>query len=130
MDSIVKNAIQQLKRGKSGDHLGLTIEIFKTLKDTTLLQTLTQLFNRTHKEGRLPKTWGHSIAIPLFKAGDPQAPENYRAIMMNAILHKIMAKCCDNLLRRGQYHEEATTQAAFRKGYSCSDHILVLRAVI
>lgn len=41
-----------------------------------------------------------------------------------------MAKCCDNLLREGRYHEAATRQAGFRKGYNCADHIFVLRTVI
>lgn len=116
--------------GKSGDHLGLTIEIFKTLQETTLIPVLTQLFNKIPREGHLPEEWGHSTAIPLFKAGDPQMPENYRTIMINAILHKVMAKCCDNLLREGRYHEVATTQAGFRKGYNCADRIFVLRAII
>lgn len=30
-DKAVQRAIQQIKRGKSGDLLGLTVEIFKTL---------------------------------------------------------------------------------------------------
>lgn len=55
-DKMVKQAIQQLKSGKSGDHLGLTIEIFKSLKETTLVSTITQLFNKIHQEGRLPRT--------------------------------------------------------------------------
>lgn len=69
-------------------------------------------------------------AVSLYKAGDPAMPENYRTIMVNAILYKLMAKCCDNMLRVGKFHEKSLTQAPFRKGHNCADHIFVLRAVI
>lgn len=76
-EKIVETTIKQLKRGKSGDQLGLTIEIFKTLLDTELLPTLVNLFNKIVTNGCLPEAWRHSMAIPLFKASNPQGPENY-----------------------------------------------------
>lgn len=129
-DKLVKTAIGQMQWGKSGDSTGITAEIFKALKNTTLVSVLTRLFNKILTEGQLPMEWGRSTAVRLFKAGDPELPGNYCTIMINAILHKLMAKCCDNMLRAGKYHEKAVTQAAFRTGHSCADHIFMLRAVI
>lgn len=76
-EKIVKEAIGQLKRGKSGDCGGLTTKIFKALKSTSLVKVLTRLFNKILKEGDLPLEWGQSTAVLLFKAGDPTCQRNH-----------------------------------------------------
>lgn len=79
-----------------------------------------------------PKAWSGSMAIPIHKKGDKKVEQNYRTIMMNNIFlnHKMMSKCCEILLRKLKLLKVNTMQAAFRKKYSCSNHLFLFRTIV
>ena len=84
------------------------------------------------KEKRWPDPWKISVVIPLFKKGDASLCENYRPISLGNCLGKILDKILNKRLElwldeRQILREE---QAGFRKGYSPSDRMFVLNALI
>lgn len=89
------------------------------------------IFNRAMCEG-LPETWRLSTIVPIFKAGDPTEPGNYRTIMVGHTLARLFASILEQRLSRWAESEgiRAAGQAGFRRGFSTLDHILTLRAII
>ena len=84
------------------------------------------------KEKKWPDPWKISVVIPLFKKGDASLCENYRPISLGNCLGKILDKILNKRLElwldeRQILREE---QAGFRKGYSPSDRMFVLNALI
>ena len=55
-----------------------------------LLDPLVQTFNQVLMEG-VPPTWCTGLIHPIFKAGDPDDPGNYRGITVVPILAKLYA---------------------------------------
>ena len=49
-----------------------------------LVELLAVMFNRAMCEG-FPDTWSMSTIVPIFKAGDPMMPGNYRTIMIGIL---------------------------------------------
>ena len=73
-----------------------------------------------------------TIVPPLFKAGDPAVPGNYRTIMVGHTLARLLASILEQQLSKWAENEgiRATGQAGFRRGFSTLDHIFTLRANI
>ena len=91
------------------------------------------LFNIIFDQGVIPTPWLEGIIRPIFKkSGDISNPENYRPIsilscfgkLFTAVLNARLTKFIDsnNILEENQ--------AGFRKGYSTSDHVFALHALI
>ena len=108
------------------------IPILNCNKLVALLPLLLGLYNLVIKEKRLPDPWKISVVIPLFKKGDASLCENYRPISLENCLGKIMEQ---NLNKRLELRPDETQilreeQGGFRKGYSPSDRMFVLNALI
>ena len=55
-----------------------------------LEEFLALMLNRAMCEG-FPDTWSMSTVVPIFKAGDPMQPGNYRTIMVGHTLARLYA---------------------------------------
>eukprot|EP00250_Pteridium_aquilinum_P004691 c14891_g1_i2 orf=2-1366(-) len=84
---MVKRAIGRMRTSRAYDHDGLVAEHFIHARDM-LVEVLAVLFNRAMCEG-LPETWRLSTIVPIFKAGDPTEPGNYRTIMVGHTLARL-----------------------------------------
>ena len=70
----------------------------------------------------VPDEWMRSYMVPLFKAGDPALPGNYRGIALGSCVAKVLAKVVVKKL--GVYAEEvilSEEQGGFREGRRCAD---------
>ena len=121
---MVKKAIDKMRTRRAYDHDGLVAEHLIHARDL-LSEVLAWLFNRVMCEG-LPRSWSSSTIVPLFKAGDPTVPRNYRTIMVGHTLARLFASILEQQLSKWAENEgiRATGQAGFRRGFSTLDHIL------
>ncbi len=85
-----------------------------------ILTPLHIIFNLSFKTGVFPNEMKVAKIVPIFKAGDPLTPDNYRPISLlnnfSKILEKIMANRLSNFLEFNNILSE--TQFGFRKGHS------------
>ena len=111
-----------------------------------LAPALTALFQHIFETEQVPPEFQRGTIVPLFKAGNPADPANYRGITLQAVLSKVF---CLVLLGRLQPlldprpgSDQAarataagvrplnTEQAGFRRGRGCIDHAFVLKTAI
>ncbi len=85
-----------------------------------LLNPLHIIFNLSFKTGVVPNRMKTAKVVPIFKAGDPSSPDNYRPISLinnfSKILEKIMANRLTNFLEFNNIISDY--QFGFRKGHS------------
>ena len=91
------------------------------------------LFNRVLDEGIIPDSWLNGIILPIYKnKGDLNDPDNYRGITLLSCLGKLFTSAVNNRLNK--YADRVNlineNQAGFRKKYSTTDHIFLLKNVI
>ncbi len=81
-----------------------------------LLNPLVQTFNQVLDKG-VPAAWCTGLIHPIFKAGDPDDPSNYRGITVVVILAKLYAMVLEARVSAWAEHYKcrAKGQAGFRK---------------
>ena len=80
-----------------------------------LVGALCMLLSLVFKFKCVPDEWMRSYVVPLFKAGDPALPGNYRGIALGSCVAKVLAKVVKKL---GVYAEEvilSEEQGGFRE---------------
>ncbi|EFJ04576.1 hypothetical protein SELMODRAFT_432282 [Selaginella moellendorffii] len=90
----MKAAVQSLPRKKAADVYGFMAELLQALD---LAPILCQLFHEIIQHG-FPQTWNINRVVPIYKAGDPALPSNYRTIMISTIFAKLLAKVVEQHL--------------------------------
>lgn len=111
----VIQAIQASAGGRAPGPYGVPADLFTS---TPILwgPSLTRLFNSAAID-TIPKTWGESIIIPIFKKGDKADPRNYRPISLLDTALKVMSRVL--LLRLEEWAIEYSVltpvQFGFRK---------------
>jgi hypothetical protein len=86
------------------------------------------LFNLIWSQEQLPKSWSHSLIMPLFKSGDARDPLNWRPIalipsiakLFSAVLHKRLEDWCETQGKLSQ------NQFGFRRGLSTAEPLFIL----
>jgi hypothetical protein len=102
------------------------------LTDNTAVTFLKKLFNVMFESSIYPEEWTKAIIVPILKKGDPNLPTNYRGISLLSLI----SKCYTFILNKRLVHwieannKLTESQAGFRKGYSTTDHIFTLNAII
>jgi hypothetical protein len=93
-----------------------------------LLETLNRCWNTCN----FSDEWSKVIICPIFKKGDYTDAGNYRPISLLNTGLKLFTMLMSN--RLNSWCEEkksiSDSQAAYRKGYGCEDHIFVLNAAL
>ena len=90
-------------------------------------------FNLVLDSGILPDSWLEGVTKPIYKnKGDRLQPENYRPITILSCFGKLFTAVLNLRLNKFLDHHNIPeeNQAGFRPGYSTSDHIFVLHALI
>ena len=83
--------------------------------------------------GVIPSSWLEGIIRPIFKkTGDISNPENYRPISILSCFGKLFTSVLNARLTKfvDSHDTLEENQARFRKGYSTSDHVFALHALI
>ena len=127
----IVNCIKNLKNNNAFGNDTVSNEYIKSTTEL-ILPIYINLFNLISDTGIIPDIWLEGIIRPIYKRkGNIKHPENYRAEqfccfskLFTAILNARSTKFVD-------IHETLEeNQAGFRKGYSTSDQIFSLYALI
>ena len=91
------------------------------------------LFNRVLEEGIVPESWLNGMILPIYKnKGETNDPDNYRGITLLSCLGKLFTSVINERLNK--FADKISlineNQAGFRKKYSTTDHIFLLKNVI
>jgi hypothetical protein len=99
---------------------------------TTLLPTLTCLFNAVFRSGRYPPEWALGAITAIHKKGDLLEPNNYRGITVGHVLSKLYALLLNQRLTAWTEEggKRASGQSGFRRGRQTTDNCFILRALI
>lgn len=126
----VRNVILMLKNSSSG-HDGVRPDILRDNVDL-IVSPLLHLINLSFSQGRLHNSLKIAHVTPIYKAGDPSDPNNYRPISVLSAFSKIFERLAVNKfvefldLRRFI----SSNQYGFRKGYSCELPLLLATDLI
>ena len=129
-DQEIMNCIKNLKNNKAFGNDIILNEYIKTTANQ-LLPIYTNLFNLIFETGIIPEIWLEGIIRPIYK-GNAENPENYRPITILSCFSKLFTAVLNTRLTKYVTENEILeeNQAGFRKGYSTSDQIFSLHALI
>ena len=128
----IKRAINNLKNGKASGDDGVLNEYLKsTLSE--LMPIYIKLFSIIFHSGKIPENWNIGIMIPIFKnKGSRSDPKSYRGVTLNSCFSKTFSSILNNRLNifSDTINLISGSQAGFRKGFSTTDNVFVLYALI
>ena len=106
-------------------------EMYKATIHITL-PYIKALFNDILSTGTFPAIWCESLITPIHKKGSYSDPNNYRAVSVAYSLSKVFMKILSTRLTIWANANRAIdeSQAGFRAGYSTTDNMFNLNAVI
>ena len=95
----VKNALRRMKKGKAVGPDELPVEVWKCMGEMRI-KFLTRLFNRLLVSEWMPKEWGLSVLVPIYKnKGDGHCCGSYRGIKLMSYTMKIWERIIETRLR-------------------------------
>jgi hypothetical protein len=127
----MNKCMKNLSTKKAPGPDGIPNEVWKSL-NTEQKVILLECFNKCWNERRLPDEWSLITISPIFKKGDKSNPDNYRPIsLVNTGLKLYTSMLSDRLSEWCDSNKKMScSQAAYRKGYGCEDHIFVLNSIL
>ena len=128
----IKLLISKLKTNKACGIDSIRDEFLKYCP-LDMIEIITLLFNIILKSGIIPTDWCIGMIMPLYKnKGSPNDPDNFRGITLLSCIGKLFTAAIN--FRLTNYLEQTGTigdeQAGFRAGYSTTDHIFTLHAIL
>ena len=112
----VKNVIRKAKNSKAAGPDGITMIHLKHLGPNAL-DLLTETFNASLRQSKIPQIWKTSIVIPLLKPGKPaEESSSYRPVSLLCPAVKVLEKCLLPILQ--EHLRSATHQHGFRPRHS------------
>ena len=126
----VQDALKRLKRNKAAGVDGIKAEYILDAQDMLLIP-LVKAFNQILNKG-VPPSWCIGLIHPIFKAGDPNDPGNYRGITVIVILAKLYAMVLETRATAWAEHMKcrAKGQAGFRKDFRTVDQIFIIQTLV
>lgn len=122
-------AIKQIKQAKKAPgSCRISYSMIKQLPNH-FVSILTDFFNTCWKNDKIPIAWKQAQVVAIPKVGKPKnLPSSYRPISLTPHLGKIYERIIKN---RMEYFLDKNNiippcQAGFRKGRSCTDHVVRL----
>ena len=127
----LKLAIKRLKNNKAAGPDRIPAEILKACPPH-ILKLLLKIMNTIKQSSVYPKRWGLGITSLLFKEGDDEDPNNYRAITVADSLSKVFAIMLNERIEKWSMENKIKSleQIGFEKKTRPSDHLLVLKTLI
>ncbi len=87
----IETLLAKVPLGKASGPDGVNNRILKELKHE-LATPLTDLFNASIQLGQFPNEWKKANVVPIFKAGNPSLPSNYRPISLLSTISKVLER--------------------------------------
>ena len=115
-----------LKKGKSAGVDNIPAELVQAGGET-MIDVLTEIYNRIWRTGEWPIPWTQSLIITLSKKGNLQLSKNYRTINLISHSSKVMLKDILNRLKPQAEEIMAEEQAGQRVGRSTTEQICNFR---
>ena len=130
-ESEVKDALNNLKNGKSSGLDEICSEFFKCTADI-ISPIMGKIFNKLYNACYFPVNWSKSIIVPVFKKGDAEITDNYRGISLLCILSKAFTFILNKRMYTWAEKEDKLSpeQGGFRKSFSTIDHIFTLTTIV
>ena len=128
----ILKSVKSLKNNKASGEDNIVNEHIKSTIHL-LLPIYCKLFNIILDTGIIPETWSVGVIKPIYKnKGDPKNAENYRPITLLSCFGKLFTSIINN--RLNDFAESHGTinwnQAGFRKNFSTTDNLFVLKSLI
>ena len=119
-------ALRALNVNKSSGPDGVHPRILKELANE-LCVPLFKLFQRSLKEGKIPRVWKEAEVRPIYKKGKKSSPGNYRPVSLTSIICKILEGFIRTELYKYLVENKllSNDQFGFCKGRSCLTQLLV-----
>ena len=126
----VTKAIGKLKFNKSAGNDSIYNEMIKSGSEI-LSSSLSKLFNLILEKGYFPPKWTVGYIVPIYKSESPDNPRNYRGISISSCLGKLIISVINNRITEFVYTNDLIkfNQIGFRKGYSTTDHVFVMKTL-
>ena len=119
----LKFALKSMTMWKAGDHDNLICELLRK-GGPALHSIILKFINRCWENEVIPETWRCGTIISLYKAAAPEEPGNCRGTTLVSVFRKLLGTLLKLRLRNdANLHK---SQAAFRSGRGCIDHIYTL----
>ena len=122
------DAFKNLNKAPGVDY-SVTVEAIK-YGGTDLTNQLLILCNNVKRRRISPRQWRPNLVVPIPKKGDKTKMGNYRGISLMSIAGKLYNRLLLNRIRGPVEAVLLNTQAGFRPGRSCIEHIHVLRRIL
>ena len=128
----IKEVISKLKSGKAAGIDQILNEYIKSTANI-VMPLYVSLFNKILDTGTFPEDWTLGMIVPIFKKkGNIDNCDNYRGITLLSCFGKLFTNILNTRLltfcERNDILRE--NQAGFRKNYSTTDHIFVLKHIV
>ena len=125
------NAINSVKAGKSPGCDGFLNEMLKVSMNE-IVPFLQILFQHLFSRGLFPLDLSKNIIIPIHKKVNSDICDNYRPISLISLISKMYTNILNTRLTIfiNSMNILPEKQAGFREGYSTTDHIFTLYAMI
>ena len=127
----IRIGIKSLKNNTSVGYDCISNEMLKH-SNLSMLHCFCKLFNLIYESDYYPSQWSESFIKPLFKSGSENDPSNYRSIFISSCLSKLFSKKLYNILNTHviDNNKIVDNQIGFRKSFSTSDHVYILKSII
>ena len=127
----LKKGIDKLKNNKAAGPDRIPGEMLKASPENMLVIIL-KVMNKIKATYCYPTKWALGITSLLFKDGDDEDPNNYRAITVTDAISKVLAIMINERLQQWCVDKNIIQkeQIGFRKKSRPGDHIFVLKTLI
>jgi len=96
-EEMVLEQLQSLRVDKSPGKDGVHPRVLKELTDE-IVGPLTQIFQKSINDGKLPDEWREASITPIYKKGDKSDPANYRPVSLTSVPCKMLERIIVNEL--------------------------------
>lgn len=127
----VRSIISSLKNGKSANDVP-AIFVKCAIDSKKFMNEIMELFQTIWKTNKIPKSWGHSKLVALWKGsakGSQTNPESYRGLQIGSTLCKILVILVINRMKDWYEKQLLDQQQGFRSGRGTTDGIYIIKRI-
>ena len=125
----VRDAMQQMSKGKASDRSGMILEMFLFGGDAAISH-LTYFFNSIIQMRDVPDNWRESFLVMLHKGGSRNDANNWRPISLLSVSYKIFSRTFYNRIKNILDKQQSEEQFGFRSSRSTTDALIIAESLI